>query len=354
MNSFGNNFCITLFGESHGSCVGCVIDGIPSGFSPDFEAIDSDLLRRSPRAAAFSTSRQETDSYEILSGLYRGTTCGTPLAVIFPNKDSRPGDYAFTAPRPSHADLAAFEKYGECCDLRGGGAFSGRLTAPLVLAGAVAKQILSGKGVSIASHICSVLDIADQPFDPVSNELPQLDPMFPLVEASVRRPLEALFDELRASGDSVGAVAECKIVSLPAGIGEPFFDSVESVLSHLLFSIPGVHAVEFGEGFGFGKLRGSQANDPIIPGRRTATNRSGGINGGISNGMPIVFRAAFRPVPSIAVEQDSIDLKSGEAVKLTITGRHDVCILPRGLAAVEAAAAIGILDLLMQDKGRKL
>lgn len=348
MNTFGTDFRVTVFGESHGPCVGCVIDGIPAGFTPDFDLIRSDLLRRAPHDF-WGTDRREPDEFEILSGLYEGKTCGSPLTVIFRNRDQRPHDYSSYFARPSHADLTAYVKYAGHNDPRGGGQFSGRLTLPLVFCGALAKQMLAKRGILIGSHVYSIADVCDDPFDPVEASLPELDSSFPLLNAAKKAVLFKLLEQAKTDRDSVGCVAECKVVDLPIGVGEPLFDGLESNMSHILFSIPGVHGVEFGDGFGIARMCGSEANDAILRDMRTKTNRSGGINGGLSNGMPLIFRVAFRPVPSIGIEQRTIDLQSGEEAAFTVSGRHDVCILPRGLVVVEAAAAIAILDLLIRN-----
>lgn len=346
MNSFGNNLRITLFGESHGNALGCVVDGLPAGFAPDMDALAFELKRRAPRSASESTSRRETDDFEIVSGLYNGRCTGAPLTAIFGNRDSRSEDYADNIPRPSHADLAARIKYGGFNDPRGGGMFSGRLTLPIVFAGALCKQLLLARGVRIASHILRIGAFTDARFDSIMTELPALDPMFPLIKPELKSNIEEFFSALRKEGNSVGGIVECAALGVPAGIGEPFFNGLESMVSHLVFSIPGVHGVEFGAGFEFADLLGSDANDPILPDFRTQTNNSGGINGGISNGMPLIMRAAFRPVPSIALTQKSVDLNTGEAVTLTIPGRHDCCVLPRACAAIEAALAIALYDTI--------
>ncbi|MBQ1684607.1 MAG: chorismate synthase [Clostridia bacterium] len=345
MNSFGDRIRFTVFGTSHGVAVGCTLDGLPAGFKPDLDAVRFELSRRSPRASSESTSRQEDDEFEILSGLFNGCTDGAPVCAVFKNKNADPADYKTRAVRPSHADYAAYVKYSGCNDPRGGGMFSGRMTAPIVFAGALIKQLLACEGISIRSHIANIGGIIDDPFVPTCCSVPELDPFFPLVNSGKKPLFEALFDEVRSCGDSIGGTVECLISGVPAGVGEPFFDSIESVLSHILFSIPGVHGVEFGAGFSLASMRGSEANDAILAGGKTSTNNSGGINGGISNGMPIIFRCVFRPVPSIAAEQDSIDIETGKAVKVRLSGRHDACILPRGCAVIEAAAAIAVYDL---------
>lgn len=346
MNQFGTALRLSIFGESHGAALGCTLDGLPAGFAPDFALIEKELDRRRPRAGAESTPRRECDGYRIISGFYNGRFTGAPFTVIFENADARSEDYSNNIARPSHADLVSFVKFSGANDPRGSGHSSGRLTLPIVFAGAIAKQILFNKGIVIASHIASVGDISDAPFDPCMTEFPELDPMFPLVDKSLKPGIKKLFESVRERGSSVGAICECAALGAPIGIGEPFFDGLESVIAHLVYSIPGVHALEFGAGFGFARLFGEQANDAILPNKKTATNRSGGINGGISNGMPIIFKAGFRPVPSIALEQDSIDLDNGKKTTLKLGGRHDVCILPRGLAAVEACLALALYELI--------
>lgn len=350
MNSFGNSIRLTLFGESHGAALGCTFDGLPAGFVPDLERVEFELTRRAPHSGVESTRRSETDRYSVLSGMLNGACTGAPLTVVFENRDARSADYCADIPRPSHADLAARLKYKGFNDHRGGGMFSGRMTLPLVFAGALCRQLLEAAGILIASHISSIGGIQDVRFDPCMKTLPQLDPHFPLVDPRLRAEIDALFSDLRRSGDSVGGSVECAALGVPAGIGEPFFNGLESCIAHILFSVPGVHGVEFGAGFGFSGMRGSEANDPISPDLTTLSNNSGGINGGISNGMPIVFRAAFRPVPSIALPQRTVDLSTSEAVTLEIKGRHDCCILPRACAAVEAAAAIALYDSLKHSE----
>lgn len=347
MNTIGEALKITLFGESHGKLVGCTIDGLPCGFQPDEANIHFELMRRAPRNSAESTTRSETDEYEIVSGLYKGRLTGAPLTVLFPNMDADDKPYsALRGARPSHADMTANIKYNGFNDPRGGGMFSGRMTAPLVFAGALIKQLLSSFGVSIGSHIANIGPVYDKKFDYTMTELPKLDPLFPLIDPSLRPEMENALNEAKLNGTSLGGSAECAVIGVPSGIGEPFFDSVESVIAHLVFSVPGVHAVEFGAGFGLCALQGHEANDEILPGGKTSTNNSGGVNGGITNSMPIIFRAGFRPIPSIEMTQNTIDLATGERTEISVKGRHDVCILPRGLAVIEACAAIGIYELV--------
>ena len=351
LNTFGNIFRVEIFGESHGPALGCTLDGLPAGFQPDLEDIAFELSRRRPRQSIESTARREADSFEILSGFFRGRFTGMPLTAVFRNSDAKSTDYCGTAARPSHADYAANRKYGGYNDPRGGGAFSGRLTAPLVFAGAIAKQLLREHGIRVFSHVLRIGNISDLRFEPCMCEQPMLDPFFPLVAPNRRSAFEELFEKAAAGKTSLGGSVECAALLEPesAFFGEPFFDGVESMISHIVFSIPGIHGIEFGAGFGFADLDGASANDRILSGGKTKTNNSGGINGGNANGMPIVFRACFRPVPTVMREQLSIDFVTGEETVLTPRGRHDVCILPRGCAAVEAAAAIALLDLVFRQ-----
>jgi chorismate synthase len=323
MNSFGNNFRITIFGESHGEALGVVMDGVPPGMALSEADFAPDLARRQGGSGVGTTPRRETDTPEIASGLYRGRTTGAPLAILFRNQNTRSGDYARLAdhPRPSHADLVAAQKSGGWNDPRGGGHFSGRLTLCLVAAGVVAKKTLPEQ-VRISSEIVEI--------------------------GGSRNPAE--FEEIITAaireGDSVGGVIECRAEGVPAGLGEPFFGSVESLAAHLMFSIPGVKGVEFGSGFEGAGWRGSQNNDPIIDARgTTATNHSGGVNGGITNGNPIVMRLAVKPTASIARPQQTWNLAGGRIAPLEIPGRHDACIALRAAVVTEAALAIALADL---------
>ncbi len=358
-STWGRNIKLTIFGESHGTCVGGVIDGLPPGKILPFDIIESELRRRRP-GGKLATPRKETDSYEILSGIFEGKTTGAPLAVIFRNIDVNSKDYGEIrrTPRPSHADYASLIKYKGYGDHRGGGRFSGRLTAFLVFAGALAKSILSEKQcIEIGSHFIKIGDVMDRRFEAeiTSDELKALKSMdIPFLDESLREKAASYLEENKAMGDSIGAVVETAAIGIPAGWGEPFFDSVESVLAGLLYSIPGVKGVDFGLGFGFGNLKGSEANDAFLIRENavaTVTNRSGGINGGITNGMPVVFRAAFRPTPSISNEQETVDMDRMENTRISISGRHDPCIALRALPVVEAALALTLLDFLMEGEG---
>lgn len=322
MNQFGQHFRIALWGESHGPQVGITIDGLPHGLELSEADFESDLARRRSGAAG-TTPRREEDRPQIVSGLYEGRTTGTPLTIVFANNDTRPQDYAAqkTHFRPSHADLTARRKFGGCNDPRGGGHSSGRITVALVAAGVVAKKVLR-EHVRFTTRPVEVGGCSDPD------------------------RFEAIVRAAAAEGDSVGGVVECRIEGVVPGLGEPFFDSVESLIAHLLFSIPAVKGVEFGSGFAGCRRRGSENNDPILDhAGTTATNHAGGINGGIANGNPIVVRAAVKPTPSIAREQMTYNLETDRVEPLRIRGRHDACIALRGAVVVEAACAIALADL---------
>lgn len=320
----------TIFGESHGPAIGVTLEGVPAGLALDLDFIRSELARRAPGQNAMTTARKEADEPEILSGVFEGKTTGTPLCAVIFNTDTRSRDYAQlkNLPRPGHADYAGFVRYQGCNDYRGGGHFSGRLTAPLVFAGAVAKLILKEKGVAVTARISNVAGIAD----PTPEEM------------------EAAILSAKADGDSVGGRIACAVTGLPAGLGSPDFGcNVEGIFSQYLFAVPAVKAVGFGLGTGFADLRGSQANDPFYMDGdtvRTRTNHAGGVNGGITNGMPVTFEVTIRPTPSIAKEQDTVDLSSHADASLAITGRHDPCIVPRAVPVIESAAALAACEVL--------
>lgn len=350
MNTFGSLFRISIFGESHGECIGCTIDGLPAGFKPDLLCINEEIKLRSPRQDSGSTSRHERDTYKIISGYYSERCTGMPLTVLFPNIDTRSSDYSKRLARPCHADYTASVKYHNYNDIRGGGSFSGRLTAPLVFAGALAKQLLSKYDIKIFSHIQRMGKVTDLSFDAVMNAIPKLDRNFPLIDNTLRSSFESELLRARTNGDSIGAIVEAAVLNIPIGVGEPFFNSTESYLSHILFSIPGVRAIEFGSGFELAEHYASEVNDQFGIGGKTITNHSGGINGGLTNGMPLIFKLCFRPIPSIAKPQSMLNLDTGDAVIDRINGRHDACIVPRGCVVVEACTAIAIYDLLLQHK----
>lgn len=355
---WGNNIKISIFGESHGNAIGINIDGLPSGFEIDMEKVKFEMARRAPGRSSLSTARSEEDLPEILSGYFEGKTTGTPLCAIIRNKDTRSKDYSKLKDfmRPSHADYCGNIKYLGFNDYRGGGHFSGRITAPLVFAGAVCKQVLESKGIVIGSHISSIKDIEDNKFDYTNIEKDSLlalnNKELPLLNEGLEDKIRHTITQAKYEGDSVGGTIECAVVGIEAGVGNPFFDSVESTLSHLVFSVPAVKGIEFGEGFNITKLYGSEAKDEYYYEEdkvKTKSNNNGGILGGITNGMPIVFKVAIKPTASILKEQDTIDIRNRTNVKFRVEGRHDPCIVQRAVPVIEAVTAIGILDLI---KGR--
>ncbi len=335
MNSFGNHIRFTIFGQSHAPCIGAVIDGLPAGVKIDEAALAKFMRRRSPSAAAASTERREEDNVEFIAGLNdKGETCGAPLTLIIPNADARPSDYDALKrhPRPGHADYTAYVKFDGHNDIRGGGQFSGRLTAALCAAGGVCIQLLEKQNIRIAAFIRSIggIDSEKKTRQPTADQL-------------------ALLNVLKVKGDSTGGIIECEITGVPAGIGEPMFDGLENRISQAVFAVPGIKGIEFGAGFAGTSMFGSECNDPFTlrpdGSLKTEKNDHGGILGGISSGMPIVFRAAVKPVSSIAMPQhtDSLD---GKPI-LSVGGRHDVCIVPRALPCIEAAAALALADFLL-------
>ncbi len=331
-STYGQNIRMTIFGESHSAAVGVTLEGIPAGQRIDLDQLQAFLDRRAPGQDRYSTPRKEADRPEFLCGLKDGTTCGTPLTAVIRNTNAVSSDYEAIAdtPRPGHADYTAEVKYGGYQDKAGGGHFSGRLTAPLCIAGGIALQILEREGIRIEAKVVSIHGVSG------SGE-----------------EMLAEIEKAKAEGDSVGGIVECVAEGLPAGLGDPMFDGMENRIASLVFGIPAVKGVEFGEGFGAASLKGSENNDAfLIQGGKliTKSNHAGGILGGITTGMPLVFRAAFKPTPSIAKEQDTVDLKTGENVKISVPGRHDPCIVRRAVPVVEAAAAVAILDALLERK----
>ncbi len=355
-NTFGNNLQITLFGESHGEAIGCVVDGLAPGIKIDCENIEKMLAKRRP-SGKISTARQEKDEYKIVSGAFNGFTTGTPLTILIPNADTHSTDYekAKSLMRPSHADYSAELKYRGFQDYRGGGHFSGRITAALVAAGAICQSALGCKGIKLAAHLSCCAGISDNDFTDYEQDFATLkNADFPVLCAEKGAKMQAEILNAKAQGDSVGGVVEVAVLGAFGGIGEPWFDSVESVLAHAMFSVPAVKGVEFGAGFKAAEMLGSQTNDEMYfdCGKvKTFTNNNGGITGGISNGMPIVFRCAVKPTPSIAKAQKTVDLESGENAVLEISGRHDPCIAHRALAVIEALTAIAIYDLICTHRG---
>lgn len=353
-NTFGQSVAVTLFGESHGEYIGAVLDGLAPGLHIDEDFIRHQLSLRRPEGK-ISTSRVEADEFQIVSGVFEGKTTGTSLCILIPNTNTRSGDYTRNIPRPGHADYTAECKYHGYQDHRGGGHFSGRITAALVAAGAIAISALRQNGILIGTHISRISDICDRSFDSYESDIETLaDLSFPVLDPIKADLMRACIEDAAGEGDSVGGILETAITGLPAGIGEPWFDTVEGMLSHALFSIPAIKGVEFGAGFGMADMRGSQANDAFRAqnGRIvTATNHNGGINGGITNGMPVLFRCAVKPTPSIFCEQESVDLASGQNTTLSLAGRHDPAIIHRARVVVDSVAALVIYDLMAQRFG---
>lgn len=361
-STWGNHIKYSLFGESHGSGIGIVIDGLPPGLLLDMQLLEKEMLRRKPGSSPLATTRQEDDQIEFLSGVFQGRTTGTPLCAVIRNTDHRSRDYEKMKHivRPGHADYTANIKYGGFQDYRGGGHFSGRLTAPIVLAGAIAKQLLSAYDITILSHIYQIGGKKDTSFldMPLNSKMQNSLSTMPLptVDTTAAEAMEPLIKEVKEKGDSIGGIIEGAVLHLPAGIGNPFFDSLESNLSHMFFSIPGVKGVEFGSGFALSGMTGSEANDSFYLDNntvKTSTNHCGGILGGISNGMPLVFRVAFKPTASITLEQNTVNISAMENTKLCVEGRHDPCIVLRAIPVVEAAAAMVILDFILGQQSRR-
>ncbi|MHC1719366.1 MAG: chorismate synthase [Clostridiaceae bacterium] len=351
--SWGNKIKFSIFGESHGEALGITIDGLEPGIVLDFENIKEEMDRRAPGKNVLSTTRIEKDEFQVLSGIFNGKTTGTPLCAIILNTGQKSGDYEKTQDlmRPSHADYTGYVKYRGFSDYRGGGHFSGRLTAPLVFAGAICRQVLSKKGIILGSHIKSIGTIEDACFDLTEAGAEVLASLrenpFPVLDPSAGDAMQKAIIDAKNSRDSLGGVIETAVINLPAGIGEPFFDSMESTLAHILFSVPGIKGLEFGSGFEIAKMKGSQSNDEyyIKDGKvKTYSNHNGGILGGITNGMPLIFRVAVKPTPSIGIAQRTVNVAKGENEKIEITGRHDPCIAIRAVPVIEAVTAMAILD----------
>ncbi len=358
-SSFGKNIRISIFGQSHASAVGVVIDGLPAGHVLDMEALTAFVRRRSPAANPLGTRRCESDELEILSGVAEGRLCGAPLAAIIRNTDAHSGDYAPFAdkPRPGHADFTAAVKYGGAADMAGGGHFSGRLTAPLVIAGGICLQLLHKEGIRIGAHLLSVGNVCDTPFDPIGVSFADIEAIqsrpLPVIKKAAGEKQAALIKQVQSEGDSIGGVIECAVLGLPAGLGDPMFEGLENRIAHIVFGIPAVKGIEFGSGFACAAMRASEHNDPfaVKDGKIvTSANHHGGILGGISTGMPLLFKAAVKPTPSIAKIQTTVSLSRMETDMLEITGRHDPCIALRAVPCVEAAAAIAVYDAFLEDK----
>ena len=355
-SEFGNIIRVSVFGQSHGKAVGVVVDGLPAGEAIDLEELQRFLDRRRPGTGPLSTARKETDVPEFLSGLEGGKTCGAPLCAVIKNADQHSKDYGELAdkPRPGHADFTAWAKWGGHADMRGGGHFSGRLTAPLCVAGGIAKQILARRGIFVGAHLASVAGICDRPFPlyPTAALFSEIAAKpFPVLDEEAGERMRAAILEAKNDLDSVGGVIECAAAGLPAGLGDPMFGGVENRLAAALFGIPAVKGVEFGEGFRAAELRGSENNDPftVEDGEiRAETNRAGGILGGITTGMPLVLRAAVKPTPSIGRPQKTVRLSAMEAAELTVHGRHDPCVAHRAVPVAEAVTAAVLLDMLLE------
>ena len=353
--SFGERIKISVFGQSHSEMMGVVIDGLPAGFKIDEEKLSAFMARRAPGRDGFSTPRREKDEVNFVSGTVDGRTCGAPLCAVIENTNTRSKDYENlkSIPRPSHADFAAYMKYGSARDVRGGGEFSGRLTAPLCVAGGILNQFYEEAGIFIGSHIASVGNTDDDRFDPVAvtqKDFP-VHKTFPVLNDEKGSLMQREILNAREDGDSVGGVVECAICGLSPAVGDTFFDSLEGRISRVVFSVPAVKGIEFGSGFFGSRLRGSENNDGFYAADgtvKTYTNNHGGILGGISSGMPIIFRAAFKPTPSIFKTQKSVDLKTLQNTQLSIKGRHDPCIVRRGAVCIEAAAAVALADLILR------
>lgn len=356
---YGNNIKFSIFGQSHSKGIGVVADGLPPGFEPDMDQLREFMGRRAPGKNRFSTKRKEADAFEVLSGLKNGAFCGAPFAVEILNSDTRSKDYSQLReiPRPGHADFTASIKYGGNQDEAGGGHFSGRLTAPLCLIGGICLQILEKEGIQIGTHIESIGGVKDRRFDPVNLKPEDFtsirDKMLPVMDDSAEDLMAAKIDSVREEGDSIGGIIECGITGLPVGLGDPMFEGMENRIASIVFGIPAVKGIEFGAGFEVSEMKGSENNDCFrIKDDRvvTETNNSGGILGGITSGMPLIFRIAVKPTPSIFKAQKSVSLYKMEDTELQINGRHDPCIVPRALPCVEAATAIAVYDALLEYK----
>ena len=356
-STFRGNISVSIFGQSHSGGIGVVIDGLPAGERIDLDALQAFLSRRAPGKNSWSTSRSEADAPEILSGLVDGKTCGAPLCAVIRNTNTRSGDYnnLRDIPRPGHADYTAHIKYGGNQDVSGGGHFSGRLTAPLCIAGGVCMQILQRRGIEIGAHILSVGDAKDIPFDSVMLMPDELQAPgrkeFPVLDDAAGEAMRAGIRAAKEDLDSIGGVIECAATGVPVGLGDPMFDGMENRIARIVFAIPAVKGIEFGAGFEAARMRGSENNDAYYmdgASVRTRTNNAGGILGGITSGMPLIFRAAVKPTPSIAREQASISLSRGEDAILEVRGRHDPCIVPRAVPCMEAALAIALIDAILE------
>lgn len=350
----GDKLKVSIFGQSHSEAIGVVIDGIPAGFRIDMEKLASFLARRAPGSGAHTTSRKEEDLPRFISGVVDGVTCGSPICAIIENTNTRSKDYSNLrdVPRPGHADFTAYVKYGMYHDIRGGGHFSGRLTAPLCIAGGICLQYLESRGIKIAAHVAEIAGVCDTPFDAVSPELDKVQRDLPIavIDDCVGDKMMEKILSAKENIDSVGGIVECAAVGVPAGLGEPMFDGIENRIARIVFGIPAVKGIEFGAGFASCRMTGSENNDAfcIRDGEvMTKTNNHGGALGGISSGMPVIFRAGIKPTPSVAKRQESVSLSEMRETSLEICGRHDPCIVPRAVPCMEAALAVALVDLML-------
>lgn len=350
-SSYGENIKLTIFGQSHSKAIGMILEGLEAGLKIDMDELEAFLERRAPGRNQFSTTRREADLPEFVSGLVDDVTCGAPICAVINNTNTRSSDYdkLKNVPRPGHADYTAEVKYGGNQDYAGGGHFSGRLTAPLCIAGGICKQLLSKEGIEIISRISSIGGIMDDGELTVSPE----DKDFPVVDKKQGELMKKQILEAREKGDSVGGSIECCVLGIPVGLGDPMFDGMENRIAKAVFGIPAIKGIEFGSGFDVAHMRGSENNDAfyVEDGKvKTKTNNCGGILGGITNGMPLKFKVAVKPTPSIAIEQDSVNLLTMENEKLMVEGRHDPCIVQRAVACVEAAAALAVYDAFLGNR----
>lgn len=352
---YGERLHLSIFGQSHGAGIGMSLDGVPAGLPVDLDKLQAFLNLRAPGQNDVSTPRKESDIPEFLSGIVDGFTCGAPIAALIRNTNTRSSDYdqLRDCPRPGHADYTAQIKYNGYQDAAGGGHFSGRLTAPLCIAGGLCKQWLQLQGINITAHIAQIANVIDDPFDLVDPQYANVNLNFPVLNSQRGEEMRTAILNAKTSGDSVGGIIECAVTGLPVGIGEPMFDGLESKIAQIVFGIPAIKGVEFGAGFGCAAATGSQNNDPfiVINGKiMTKTNNAGGILGGISTGMPIIFRAAVKPTPSIAKSQQTVSISKLQETTLCVNGRHDPCIVPRAVPVIEAAAAIAVYDAILCAK----
>ncbi len=353
-STYGEHLHLSIFGQSHGPAVGMTLDGIPAGLPVDMEALQAFLDRRAPGRNAWSTPRREEDRPEFLSGILESHTCGAPITAVIYNQNTRSADYRAIqdCPRPGHADFPAQVKYGGFQDTAGGGHFSGRLTAPLCIAGGLCKQWLERLGIAIYAHIAVLAGVGGGSFDPVTPEVDKIGKDFPVLDPQAGEAMRRAIEKARSQGDSVGGIIECAVLGLPVGLGEPMFGGMESRIASAVYAVPAVKGVDFGAGFAAAYLKGSENNDPytLADGQiRPVTNRAGGILGGLTTGMPLIFQAAVKPTPSISKPQQSVSFSEKTVKTLEIKGRHDPCIVPRAVPVIEAAAAVAILDIILQE-----